>query len=103
MFFYLSCMTSKPVQAAFLTECLTERENKAGERQRRNVAGIEFVPSRLWKGQIRLPLLKVLVISGVFLWILFVLFYVYEWLSSCIYVHYVHPMTTKARKGHYVP
>lgn len=81
MFFYLSCMTSKPVHAAFLTACLTERENKAGERQRRNVAGIEFVPSQLWKGQIHLPLLKVLVISG-FLRILFVLFYVYEWLSS---------------------
>lgn len=30
--FYLSCMTSKPVHAAFFTACLTERENKAGER-----------------------------------------------------------------------
>lgn len=66
MFFYLSCMISKPVQAAFLTECLTERENKAGERQRRNVPGIEFVPAQLWKGQIHLSLLKVLVISGFF-------------------------------------
>lgn len=73
-------MTSKPVHAVFLSVCLTERESKSGERQRlrRKVARIEFVPSQLWKG---LSLLKVLVIS-VFLRILFVLFYVYEWLPS---------------------
>lgn len=34
--FCLNCMTSKPVHAAFLAACLTERENKAGERQRLN-------------------------------------------------------------------